>query len=58
MTSFKFYPTESKIYDYLFFPTIARYKEDNKEVDNHREDVSKEYLQTHAKICAELQPYK
>lgn len=58
MTSFKFYPTESKIYDYLFFPTIARYVEDHKEVDNHRGDVPKEYMQTYANICAKLQPYK
>lgn len=54
---FKFYPNESKIYDYLFFPGIVNHKEDREE-DGYMEYVSKEYKELWSNIKIKLKPFK
>ncbi|QNO14184.1 winged helix-turn-helix transcriptional regulator [Alkalicella caledoniensis] len=56
---FSFYPNASKIYDYLYFPSLVHYNEqDNSKVDNHKDEVPEEFIKLQTEISLKLKPYK
>ena len=56
---FKFYPNESKIYDYLFLPSLIHgSKENDDKENNHEEEVPREYNKMLAEIKLALKPHK
>lgn len=56
---FKFYPMESKIYDYLSMPGLIHFAKENEDrKNNYEEEVPKEYKELLSEMNAALKPHK
>jgi DNA-binding transcriptional ArsR family regulator len=56
--SFKFYPIESKIYDYLFLPNMIYCDEDENEKNNFKEEISEDFKKLWYSVNSRLKPYE
>lgn len=58
-STFKFYPNESKIYDYLFLPSMIYYNEEKEALKhNYNEHISEDFKLLCSSISTRLKSYK
>lgn len=54
---FEFYPTESKILDYLYLPTLIHFKEKEEQESNYEDEIAEEIRKVFRVINSKLKPY-